>query len=217
ARRAHLRQVAAGSGYVHLPSFRFPRRGRDPPAGHADPRRGPGARANLPGASLCFDGDPARRLHRPGHPAKSGRHALRQGAVMRQDLFAAAVEVRDRAHAPYSGYPVGAALLTETGDVYVGCNVENAALPAGWCAETSAIAHMVTAARPGPGRKIREVCVVADRIDQRLVTPCGGCRQRLAEFGGADTLVHASDPDGKSRTFRLAELLPAAFALEGDQ
>lgn len=136
---------------------------------------------------------------------------------MRAELFEAAVEVRDRAYAPYSRYSVGAALLTETGDVFIGCNVENAAFPEGWCAETSAIAHMVAGARPGPGRKIKEVCVVADRIDGRLVTPCGGCRQRLAEFGGADTLVHASDPAGKSQTFRLAELLPAAFALEGER
>ncbi len=133
---------------------------------------------------------------------------------MRQDLFDAARSVRERAHAPYSRYFVGAVLVTEAGSLHAGCNVENGAFPEGWCAETSAIAHMVAAAPPGPGRRIAEICVVADRIDGRLVTPCGGCRQRIAEFGSAETLVHASDPDGNGKTYRLADLLPAAFALD---
>ncbi len=131
---------------------------------------------------------------------------------MRQDLFDAAKDIRERAHAPYSRYFVGAALRSEAGAVHTGCNVENGAYPEGWCAETSAIAHMVAAAPPGPGRRIAEICVVADRIEGRLVTPCGGCRQRLAEFGSPETLIHASDPNGESKTYRLAELLPAAFA-----
>ena len=133
---------------------------------------------------------------------------------MRQVLFDAARDIRERAHAPHSRYFVGAALLSEAGAVHSGCNVENGAYPEGWCAETSAIAHMVAAAPPGPGRRIAEICVVADRIEGRLVTPCGGCRQRLAEFGGPETLVHASDPNGASQTYRLADLLPAAFALD---
>jgi cytidine deaminase len=136
---------------------------------------------------------------------------------MRQDLFDEALKVRERAHAPYSRYSVGAALVTGTGSVHAGCNVENGAFPEGWCAETSAIAHMIAAEPPGPGRRIAEVVVVADRIGGRLVTPCGGCRQRLAEFGDAQTLVHASDPNGKAQTFRLADLLPAAFVLDGDR
>lgn len=133
---------------------------------------------------------------------------------MRQDLFDAARSVRERAHAPYSRYCVGAVLVTEAGTLHAGANVENGAFPEGWCAETSAIAHMIGAAPPGPGRRIAEICVVADRIEGRLVTPCGGCRQRLAEFGGANTLVYASDPEGNSKTYRLADLLPAAFALD---
>ncbi len=133
---------------------------------------------------------------------------------MRQDLFEAASAVRARAHAPYSRYAVGAALRSDAGAAHAGCNVENAAYPEGWCAETSAIAAMVAAAPPGPGRRIAEICVVADPIEGRLVTPCGGCRQRLAEFGSADTLVHAADPAGNRRTYRLAELLPAAFMVE---
>jgi len=133
---------------------------------------------------------------------------------MRQDLFDTARDIRERAHAPYSRYFVGAALVSEAGAVHSGCNVENGAYPEGWCAETSAIAHMVAAAPPGPGRRIAEICVVADRIEGRLVTPCGGCRQRLAEFGSPETLVHASDPNGEAKTYRLADLLPAAFALD---
>jgi cytidine deaminase len=133
---------------------------------------------------------------------------------MRQDLFETARNVRERAHAPYSRYFVGAALVSEAGAVHSGCNVENGAYPEGWCAETSAIAHMVAAAPPGPGRRIAEICVVADRIEGRLVTPCGGCRQRLAEFGSPETLVYASDPNGEAKTYRLADLLPAAFALD---
>jgi cytidine deaminase len=133
---------------------------------------------------------------------------------MRQDLFDAARSVRERAHAPYSRYFVGAVLVTEAGSLHAGCNVENGAFPEGWCAETSAIAHMVAASLPGPGRRIAEICVVADRIEGRLVTPCGGCRQRIAEFGTPETLVHASDTDGNGKTYRLADLLPAAFALD---
>jgi len=133
---------------------------------------------------------------------------------MRQDLFDTARDIRERAHAPYSRYFVGAALVSEAGAVHSGCNVENGAYPEGWCAETSAIAHMVAAAPPGPGRRIAEICVVADRIEGRLVTPCGGCRQRLAEFGSPETLVYASDPNGEAKTYRLADLLPAAFALD---
>lgn len=133
---------------------------------------------------------------------------------MDEELLAAASAARAAAHAPYSRYAVGAAFRTEAGAIYAGCNVENASFPEGWCAETSAIAHMVAAARPGPGRRIATVCVVADRIDGRLVTPCGGCRQRLAEFGGPATIVHAAAPDGDTATYRLGDLLPAAFALD---
>lgn len=133
---------------------------------------------------------------------------------MDRELFEAAAAVRERAHAPYSGFRVGAAIRSADGRVSVGANVENASYPEGWCAETSAIAAMVAATPPGAGRSIVAVCVVADPIDGRLTTPCGGCRQRLAEFGRPDTRVTVSDPEGRdSRTYRLADLLPAAFAL----
>lgn len=133
---------------------------------------------------------------------------------MDEELFEAAKAVRLRAHAPYSRFLVGVALRAADGTVHVGCNVENAAFPEGWCAETTAIGRMVATAEPGPGRSLAMVCVVADKIDGRFTTPCGGCRQRLAEFGDADTPVHICGPEGLRKTFRLGDLLPAAFDKE---
>lgn len=132
-------------------------------------------------------------------------------------LFAAASAARSRAHAPYSNYAVGAALLADDGNVYSGCNVENAAFPEGWCAETTAIGQMVM----GGAKRIVCAVVVASRIDGervpggRFCTPCGGCRQRLSEFAASPaTEIWAADPDGASQHFTMAELLPAGFVLE---
>ena len=133
---------------------------------------------------------------------------------MDRQLLDEATGVRERAHAPYSRFNVGAALRSEAGTIYAGANVENASYPEGWCAETSAIAHMIAAEPPGPARRVAAICIVAERVDGRLVTPCGGCRQRLAELAGPDALVHVSDPTGEGKTYRLAELLPAAFTLD---
>lgn len=122
-------------------------------------------------------------------------------------LFEAAAAARSRAHAPYSRFLVGAALRDETGAIHAGANVECASFPEGWCAETSAIAAMVAAG----GREIVEVLVIADHFEP--VTPCGGCRQRLAEFGTARTVVRSAGPGGERARWTLAELLPAAFGL----
>jgi cytidine deaminase len=122
-------------------------------------------------------------------------------------LFEAARTAMRNAHAPYSRFPVGAAILAEDGAIYAGCNVENASYPEGWCAETSAIAAMVT----GGGRRIVEVAVVAEKMPR--ITPCGGCRQRLREFGSRETLVHLCEAGGAVETLRLEELLPKAFGL----
>ncbi|WP_421725131.1 cytidine deaminase [Bauldia sp.] len=131
-----------------------------------------------------------------------------------RELFEAARAVRSRAHVPYSRYAVGTAIRTEAGTVHVGCNVENASFPEGWCSETTAIAAMVVASDDPAARRIVEVQLVADPIDGRLTTPCGGCRQRLAEFGMPGTLIHVSDPEGRRRqTHRLADLLPEGFAM----
>ena len=122
-----------------------------------------------------------------------------------EELFAAARSVRGHAHAPYSGFAVGAAIRGASGRIYAGCNVENAAYPQGQCAEASAIGMMVAAGE----RAIAEVAVVAG--GEALCSPCGGCRQRLAEFGRADTAVHLGDPERIRATVTLGELLPLAF------
>jgi cytidine deaminase len=130
------------------------------------------------------------------------------------ELFDRARAVRLRAHAPYSRFLVGAALRTGDGKLFAGANVENASYPEGWCAETSAIAHMIAASTSSADRRIVEITCVADPIGGRPTTPCGGCRQRIAEFAAPDTPVHCMTPDGVGQTFRLSELLPGAFSLD---
>jgi len=132
---------------------------------------------------------------------------------MDRELFEAARAVRQNAYAPYSRFAVGAALRTEAGSIRVGCNVENAAYPQACCAEASAIAVMIAASASAADRRIARICVVATAIDGRLAAPCGGCRQRIAEFAGPDAEVHLADPEGNSRIFRIGELLPEAFNL----
>ncbi len=121
------------------------------------------------------------------------------------DLFAAAKAAQARSYAPYSKFRVGAALITPDGAIYSGGNVENAAYPEGWCAETSAIAAMAAAG----ARRIAEIGVVGDGA--ALCTPCGGCRQRIREFADEATIVHVAGPEGVRATFRLAALLPESF------
>ena len=132
----------------------------------------------------------------------------------RDELIRAALDAQRRAYAPYSNFLVGAAVRAASGTIYQGCNVENAAFPEGWCAETTAIGRMVASAEPGEGRKIAEICVVANAVDGRPVAPCGGCRQRIAEFAGPNTVIHCYDPAGKGASWRLSELLPAVFELK---
>ena len=123
-------------------------------------------------------------------------------------LFEAARQAMEKAYAPYSGFAVGAAIRGAGGGIYSGCNVENAAYPQGWCAEASAIAAMVGAGE----QRIAELCVIG-RGDA-LVTPCGGCRQKIREFAGEDVPVHICGPEGRRRTLTLGELLPLAFGPE---
>ncbi len=120
-------------------------------------------------------------------------------------LIDAARAVRENAHAPYSNFKVGAALRTTSGAVFAGCNVENVAYPEGTCAEAGAIAAMVAAGE----REIAEVAVIADSSDP--VPPCGGCRQKLAEFASATVQVTLATTDGKTHTVTVADLLPGAF------
>ena len=121
------------------------------------------------------------------------------------ELLKAASDVRMRAWVPYSRFKVGAAIRAESGAVYVGCNVENVAYPEGTCAEAGAIAAMIAA---GDSR-IAEVCVIADSPEP--VPPCGGCRQKIAEFAGQEVKVMLCTTDGKAKVMTVAELLPGVF------
>ena len=132
-------------------------------------------------------------------------------ATTRDALVAAARAVRANAHAPYSRFAVGAAVLDDAGHIHAGCNVENAAYPQGWCAEASAIAVMVAAG----GRRIRAVavCAVAG-AGAPPVTPCGGCRQKIREFAADDCPVFAADDQHITGTLTLGQLLPCSFGPE---
>ena len=116
--------------------------------------------------------------------------------------------VRENAHVPYSRFKVGAAIRSASGAVYVGCNVENAAYPEGTCAEAGAICAMVAAGET----EIAEVAVIAD--SPVPVSPCGGCRQKLAEFGAAGVPVTLATTDGKTLETTIGELLPGVFDAE---
>jgi cytidine deaminase len=124
-------------------------------------------------------------------------------------LFEAAADVRVRAHAPYSGFFVGAAVIDREGRIHVGCNVENAAFPEGLCAEASAIAAMVAAG----GREILAIAVIGGPAegDPVLCPPCGGCRQKIREFAVDTTTVHLRDDGGVVTSLTAAELLPLSF------
>ena len=120
-------------------------------------------------------------------------------------LLEAATQVRLNAHAPYSRFKVGAALRSTTGTVHIGCNVENVAYPEGTCAEAGAIAAMIAAGDTG----IAEILVIADSPDP--VPPCGGCRQKIAEFADPSVIVTLCTTDGKSQKMTVADLLPGLF------
>jgi cytidine deaminase len=109
------------------------------------------------------------------------------------------------AHAPYSRFRVGACVRAASGRLYAGCNVENASYPVGQCAEASAIGAMVT----GGDRHIVEVVLVTERAEP--CSPCGRCRQQLAELARADTPIHLCGPEGRRHTATLGDLLPLAF------
>jgi homotetrameric cytidine deaminase len=125
-----------------------------------------------------------------------------------QALLRAADAAMRNAYAPYSEFKVGAAVRSASGAIYAGANVENVAYPQGQCAEASALGALIAAGESA----ITAVAVVAERLEH--CPPCGGCRQRLAEFGAADTPVHLGRPGGTPRTMTLADLLPLSFGGE---
>ena len=120
-------------------------------------------------------------------------------------LFEAARDAMAFCHAPYSKFPVGAAIRAEDGRVYKGANIENLAFPQGWCAECTAIGAMIM----GGAKKIVEIAVIAEKL--ALCPPCGGCRQKIAEFADENTRIYLCDETGAKKTMTMDELLPGAF------
>lgn len=125
--------------------------------------------------------------------------------VSLDELFSAARAIQERAYAPYSNFKVGAAIATPNGRVFSGCNVENAAYPVGSCAEAGAISAMIAAGES----RIAAIVVMGE--GENLVTPCGGCRQRIREFAQPDTPIHVAGPNGIRESFTLDALLPFSF------
>ena len=126
-----------------------------------------------------------------------------------QDLIDAALTVRQNAYAKYSKYRVGSALLDDRGKLFAGCNVENAAYPEGTCAEANAIAAMIA----DGGKSIQTIVIAGGHDDIEDCTPCGGCRQKIAEFATPETRVVLLRPGGHTHAFPIDELLPRSFHL----
>ncbi|MBD9374287.1 cytidine deaminase [Rhizobium sp. ARZ01] len=127
---------------------------------------------------------------------------------MSHDLFEAARNAMAFAHAPYSKFPVGAAIRAEDGRIYAGANIENISFPQGWCAEPTAISAMIM----GGAKKIVEMAVIAEKLP--LCPPCGGCRQKIAEFASPSTRIYLCDETGVKETLTMDKLLPHSFATE---
>ncbi|WP_226579232.1 cytidine deaminase [Halobacillus litoralis] len=122
------------------------------------------------------------------------------------ELINHAKEIRTKAYTPYSKFQVGAALLTEDGTLYTGCNIENAAYPVTCCAERVAIFKAISEGH----QKFKELAVVADT--KRPVPPCGSCRQVMSEFFDSNVTIYTTNLDGETKTFSMDEILPFSFA-----
>jgi cytidine deaminase len=121
-----------------------------------------------------------------------------------------AKKARANAYAPYSKFKVGACILTKKGKFYAGANAENSAYPEGVCAEAGAISAMITAG----DREIEAVVIIGPK--HKVITPCGGCRQKLAEFAKKDVPVYLFDEDKEVKEVKeitVGELLPEGFKL----
>jgi cytidine deaminase len=125
-----------------------------------------------------------------------------------ENHIAATKEAMSKAYVPYSNYPVGVLIVTDKGNTYTGCNVENASYPLGNCAEASAIASMVM----GGEKKIKHIYVMTKNDEGGI--PCGGCRQRIREFSDSNTEVFMCSKDGVQGRVNLSELLPNSFGPE---
>ena len=126
-----------------------------------------------------------------------------------KELMALAIKARDRAYAPYSNFAVGAALLTEGGKVYLGCNIENASFSPTNCAERTAIFSAIADGE----NKFSAIAICGGKIGAKrsFCTPCGVCRQVLSEFCGADLRVILEKEGGELKLLTLGDLLPFAF------
>jgi cytidine deaminase len=129
-------------------------------------------------------------------------------ADKKEELLAAARKAREKAYAPYSGFPVGCAVLGGDGNIYSGCNVENASFGLTCCAERNAIFAMVTAGE----REIRELLVIGE--SDEFLPPCGACRQVIAEFAAPPAVVHMCNREGACRDATVGELVPFIFHLK---
>ncbi len=125
-----------------------------------------------------------------------------------ESYIAATKEAMSKAYVPYSNYPVGALIVTDNGNTYSGCNVENASYPLGNCAEASAIASMIIAGE----KKIKTIYVMTKNDEGGI--PCGGCRQRIREFSDSNTQIMMCSVDGVQQRINLSELLPNSFGPE---
>lgn len=129
-----------------------------------------------------------------------------------QKLIREGATVREFSYSPYSKFKVGSAILCDDGSIFRGCNIENASYPVSTCAEKAAIACAVSAGK----RKFKAIAVVADHSDVPFATPCGSCRQTIAEFDDIPVFLARSDMKTVLRT-RASDLLPLSFALKPDQ
>ncbi|MBO9667654.1 MAG: cytidine deaminase [Bdellovibrio sp.] len=125
---------------------------------------------------------------------------------IQKKLYDAACEVQKRAHAPYSGAHIGAAVLMSNGAIYTGCNVENASYGGTVCAERVALWKAVSEGAP---KQVKEVMVISDA--DKPWPPCGFCRQVIAEFGSEDTMIYTANLQGKMKTFKFGDIFPEAF------
>lgn len=122
-------------------------------------------------------------------------------------LFRAAHQAQENAHAPYSHRYIGAAVLMSDGNIYAGCNIENASYGGTVCAERVAIFKAIS---EGGKMPLKEVLVLSN--EKEPWPPCGFCRQVIAEFAKPNTLIHTTNPHGKFKTYKFSELFPEAFS-----
>ena len=125
-----------------------------------------------------------------------------------ENYIAETKKAMSKAYVHYSNYPVGVLIVTDNGNIYTGCNVENASYPLGNCAEASAIASMVM----GGEKKIKHIYVMTKNDEGGI--PCGGCRQRIREFSNSNTEVFMCSKDGVQGRVNISELLPNSFGPE---